>query len=312
MPVTSPDHYEALGVPRDASPDAVRQAYRRLARRFHPDVNREPGAEDRFKAISEAYDVLRDPDKRAQYDRYGAVGAGAPGASRGGSGFSGGNGSRDVGFDFSEGDLRDGAYGDLLEQIFSGRARPGGGGFGFGGFPGGRTDQEAVLELDLEEAARGGTRHLDLGDGRRTSVDVPAGTRDGQLLRLPGQGGRGKAGGAPGDLLLRIRIRPHRRFRVDGADLYVELPASPWEAALGAEVPVPTLDGAAKVMVPAGTSSGRKLRLRGLGLPANGGRPAGDLYATVSIRVPKRLTKRERELFGQLASASKFDARKSG
>lgn len=311
MPVTSPDHYQVLGVPRDASLDAVRQAYRKLARKFHPDVNREPGAEDRFKAISEAYDVLRDPDKRAQYDRYGAVGAGAPGGSRGGPGSSGGNGSRDVGFDFTEADLQDGAYGDLFEQFFNGRSRPGGG-FGFGGFAGARNDQEAVLELDLEEAARGGTRRLDLGDGRTISVDIPAGKRDGQLLRVPGQGGPGIAGGAPGDLLLRIRIRPNRRFRVDGADLYVELPVSPWEAALGAEVPVPTLDGTAKVKVPAGTSSGRKLRLRGQGLPANGGRPAGDLYATVSIRVPKRLTKRERELFGELASASKFDPRKNG
>jgi curved DNA-binding protein len=312
MPVTSPDYYEVLGVPRDASLDDVRQAYRKLARKLHPDVNKEPGAEDRFKAVSEAYDVLRDPDKRAQYDTFGTTGAGAGTGSRGGPGFSAGNGSGGVSFDFSDADLRGDGFSDLLEQMFSGRSRPGGAGFGFGGSSGGRNDQEAVLELDLEEAARGGSRRLDLGDGRTISVDIPAGTRDGQLLRVPGQGGPGVAGGAPGDLLLRIRIRPNRRFRVDGADLHVDLPVSPWEAALGAEVPVQTLDGRAKVKVPAGSSSGRKLRLRGQGLQANGGRRAGDLYATVSIRVPKRLTKRERELFGQLASESKFDPRKNG
>jgi curved DNA-binding protein len=310
MPVTSPDYYEVLGVPRDANSDAVRQAYRKLARRFHPDINKEPGAEDRFKEISEAYDVLRDPDKRAQYDRYGAVGAGSAGGPRGGPGFGRGNGSGDASFDFSEADLRDAGFGDLFEQVFSGRSGPGGAGFGFSGFSGGNNDQEAVLELSLEEAARGGTRRLDLGDGRTISVDIPAGTRDGQRLRLPGQARPGTGGGTPGDLFLRVRIRPNRRFRVDGSDLYVELPVTPWEAALGAEVPVATLDGSARVKVPAGSSSGRRLRLRGQGLAASNGRPAGDLYATVSIRVPKRPTKRERELFEQLASASKFDPRK--
>jgi curved DNA-binding protein len=309
MPVTSPDYYEVLGVPRGANSDAVRQAYRGLARRFHPDINKEPGAEDRFKEISEAYDVLRDPDKRAQYDRYGAVGAGAAGGPGGGPGFGRGNGSGDASFDFSEADLRDAGFGDLFEQVFSGRSRPGTAGFGFGGFSGGREDREAVLELSLEEAARGGTRRLDLGDGRTISVDIPAGTRDGQRLRLAGQARPGPGGGEPGDLFLRVRIRPHRRFRVDGSDLYVELPVTPWEAALGAEVPVATLDGTARVKVPAGSSSGRKLRLRAQGFPAAGGRPAGDLYATVSIRVPKRPTKRERELFEQLASASKFNPR---
>jgi curved DNA-binding protein len=167
-----------------------------------------------------------------------------------------------------------------------------------------------VLELSLEEAARGGRRRISLNDGTDFEVEIPRGVRDGQRIRLPGQGGAGAGGGPAGDLYLRVRLRPHPVFRVEGRDLYVDLPVSPWEAALGAEVPVPTLEGSARVKVPPGSSSGRRLRLRGQGLPDSAGGPAGDLYAVVEIHVPKKLTRRERELFEQLASVSKFDPRK--
>ena len=169
-----------------------------------------------------------------------------------------------------------------------------------------------MLDLALEEAARGGKRWLSLGDGRSIEVDIPRGVRDGQRIRLAGEGGPGVGGGPPGDLFLRVRLKPHPRFRVEGRDLYADLAVSPWEAALGAEVPVPTLDGDARVKVPPGSSSGRRLRLRGQGLPGSAGAPAGDLYAVVTIRVPKKLTRKERELFEQLASTSKFDPRKDG
>jgi curved DNA-binding protein len=329
MAVGSRDHYEALGVPRDASEEDIRAAYRRLARKNHPDVNKEPGAEDRFKEISEAYDVLRDPEKRAQYDRFGdnwraasaagARGGGRPGgaagagggAGPGGGGFGyddfGGGGFEDVRVDFGDGDI-----GDLFEGLFGrGGARRGGRGprGGFEGFSMRGGDQEAVLELSLEEAAHGGHRRITLGDGRDFEVDIPPGVRDGQRIRLAGQGEPGPGDGPPGDLFLRVRIRKHPRFRLDGNDLYVDLPVAPWEAALGASVEVPTLDGTARVNVPPGSSSGRRLRLRGEGMPGPGD-ASGDLYAVVKIMVPKKLSKKERELFERLRDVSKFDPRK--
>lgn len=306
MPVASQDYYEALGVPRDASADDIRRAYRNLARRLHPDVNKEPGAEDRFKAISEAYEVLRDPEKRARYDGLGAnwrAGPEPPGGGSAENGFDRGSGFRDVRVDFGSG-----GFGDIFDDLFGGRTgRAGRGGFEGFSFRGG--DQEAELELTLEEAAAGGRRRLSLGDGREFEVEIPPGARDGQRIRLSGQGGPGAGGGESGDLLLRVRLKPHPRFRVQGRDLSVDLAVSPWEAALGADVSVPTLDGSARVKVPAGSSSGRRLRLRGQGLPGGGG-SAGDLYAVVMIHVPKKLTRRERELFEQLASTSKFDPRR--
>jgi curved DNA-binding protein len=310
MAVAFQDYYETLGVPRDASAEDIRRAYRKLARKYHPDVNKEPDAEDRFKQISEAYEVLRDDDKRARYDRLGAnwkAGqdvSGAPGFEQG---FGDGAGFGDVRVEFGGGD-----FSDLFEGLFSRRGRQGWGstaGSGANGFsmPGG--DQEAVLELTLEEAAAGGKRRISLDSGRDFEVTIPRGVRDGQRIRLAGQGSAGIGGGQSGDLLLRVRLKPHPRFRVEGRDLYVDLPVAPWEAALGSEVPVKTLSGSARVRVPAGSSSGRRLRLRGEGLPnANG--PAGNLYAVLAIHVPKRLTKDERELFQQLAGVSKFDPRR--
>jgi curved DNA-binding protein len=311
MAVGFQDYYETLEVARSASAEDIRRAYRRLARKYHPDVNKEPGAEDRFKQISEAYEVLRDDEKRARYDQLGAnwkAGQDVSGASGFGEGFGSGDGFGDVRVEFGSGD-----FSDFFEGLFGqrGRGRTTGttGLGGFDGFSMRGGDQEAVLELTLEEAAAGGKRRISLVDGRDFEVEIPRGVRDGQRIRLAGQGGAGPGGGPSGDLFLRVRVKPHPRFRVEGRDLYVDLPVAPWEAALGAEVPVPTLAGSLRLKVPHGSSSGRRLRLRGQGLPSTDG-SAGDLYAVLAVHVPKRLTKKERELFEELASVSHFDPRK--
>jgi curved DNA-binding protein len=306
LPVAYRDYYEALGVPRDASSEDIRRAYRKLARQYHPDVNKEPDAEDRFKEISEAYEVLRDPEKRERYDRLGAnwkAGEDVSGAA-GFGGFGQQGGFEDVRVDFGTGGFGGGDFSDFFESFFSGsrgRRRTA----GFDGFSTRGSDQEATLELSLEEAAAGGTRRMSLADGRNYEVNIPAGVRDGQLIRLAGEGGQGAGSGPAGDLLLRVRIKPHPRFQLRDRDLYVTLPLTPWEAALGASVEIPTLTGASQVKVPPGSSSGRRLRLRGQGMPG------GDLYATVSIKVPKTLSKKERDLFEELAKVSNFNPREA-
>jgi curved DNA-binding protein len=316
MAVAFRDYYEVLGVPRDASTDDIRAAYRKLARQYHPDVNKEEGAEDRFKEISEAYEVLRDPEKRAQYDRLGQNWKAGQDVS-GAPGFNGGSAGYDnVRVDFGGGDFGGADFSDFFEGLFGGRsrgrARRGGGGFeGFGGrgFSARGSDQEAEIELTLEEAFKGGRRHITLADGRDYEVNIPSGVRDGQRIRLAGEGGRGVSGGPSGDLFLRVRLRPDPRFRLKDRDIEVDLPVAPWEAALGASVQVPTLEGTARVNVPAHSSCGRRLRLAGEGWPVpRGGR--GDLYAVVKIVVPKRLKKQERELFERLSEVSSFDPRK--
>jgi curved DNA-binding protein len=310
------DFYEVLGVPRSASPDEIQRAYRKLARTYHPDVNSDPGAEDQFKEISEAYDVLSDPETRRRYDAFGpdfrqvpdgvdaetwrrsraGAGAGGPGQAQGAraGGFGSGLGGDLGGIDID----------DLLGGLFGGRA-----GRGWGPIPG--ADQEAELDLTVEEAYRGGQRSVTLEgpDGRRSfEVKIPAGVADGQRIRLAGQGGHGSEGAPNGDLYFVVRIAPHPRYRVDGRDLYVDLPLAPWEAALGTSVAVETPGGETKVKVPAGTSSGKRLRLRHRGLPHPRGR-AGHLYAEVRIVVPGKLSDAERKLFEQLAAASTFDPR---
>ncbi|MFJ1735635.1 DnaJ C-terminal domain-containing protein [Streptomyces sp. NPDC088254] len=308
------DFYEVLGVPRDADKDEIQRAYRKLARRYHPDVNKDPEAEERFKEINEAFSVLSEPDQRARYDRFGEdfrkvpedweerVGAGAgPG---GGFRWSTGDGPRvryaTSGFGAEGVDVE-----DLFGSFFGGAGRM--------RVPG--ADQEAELPLTVEEAYRGGRRTVTLagptGQPRRYEVDVPPGVTDGQRIRLAGEGGRGSGDAPAGDLYLRVRIQPHPQFRLDGRDVYVELPVTPWEAALGATVPVPTPSGAtAKVSVPAGSSSGRRLRLRGEGMPNPRG-TNGDLYAELRIMVPSGLSDRERALFEELAAVSSFDPRRT-
>jgi curved DNA-binding protein len=207
-------------------------------------------------------------------------------------------------------DFGGGDFSDFFEGLFGARggARRGARG-GFDGFSTRGGDQEAALELSLEEAAAGGHKRITLADGRDYEVNLPRGVRDGQLIRLAGEGGRGAGGGPSGDLLLRVRLRPHPRFRVEDRDLHVDLPVAVWEAALGAEVEVPTLTGTRQVKVPAGSSCGRRLRLRGAGMPdARGG--AGDLYAHVQIKLPLQPSAEERELFERLRTTSSFDPRR--
>jgi curved DNA-binding protein len=310
------DFYEVLGVGRDASADEIQRAYRKLARTYHPDVNKDPEAEERFKDIGEAYDVLSDPESRRRYDAFGPdfrrvpegvspedyarAGAGARTAGGGNDRvwYSTGDGGD---FEFDFGDL----FGDL-GGIFGGRA-----GRGFGPIPG--ADQEAEIVLTVDEAYRGGRRTITLpgpGSGRRLDVDIPAGVTDGQRIRLAGQGGAGRQGAPPGDLYLVVRIAPDKRYRVDGRDITVELRLTPWEAALGTTAPVDTPGGEAKVRVPAGTSSGRRLRLRGRGMPNPRGKP-GDLYAEARIMVPSKPSDEERRLFEELARVSNFDPRRT-
>lgn len=312
------DFYEVLGVSRTASQDEIQQAYRKLARKYHPDVNKDPGAEERFKDLNEAYSVLSDPKTRARYDRFGEdfrkipedfderVAAGAGGGFR--AGRTAGAGGPRVRYATGFGDdfATDGVdFEDLLGSIFgAGAAR---------GVPG--ADQEAELPLTVEEAFKGGRRTVTLagptGQPRRYEVNVPPGVTDGQRIRLAGEGGRGSGDAPGGDLYLRVRIQPHPQFRLDGRDVHVQVPVTPWEAALGATVPVPTPGGGtAKVTVPAGSSSGRRLRLRGEGMPNPRGAD-GDLYAELRVMVPSALGDRERELFEELAATSSFDPRRT-
>jgi curved DNA-binding protein len=310
------DFYRALGVPRDASQEEIQRAYRKLARQHHPDVNPDPAAEERFKEVAEAYDVLSDPEQRRRYDAFGPdfrqvpegvdpeawARARTSGAGRGGR-RAGWREADEGGWVSGAGDGID--LEDLLGEAFGGRGRRGWG-------PMAGADQEAEITLSVEDAYRGGRRSITLTgpDGPRSlQVDIPRGVTDGQRIRLRGQGGRGQGGGPAGDLFLVIRIAPHPRYRLRGRDLYVDLPLAPWEAALGANVAVDTPIREAKVNVPAGTSSGRRLRLRGLGLPNPRGAP-GDLYAEASIVVPRTLTDEQRRLFQQLAAASEFDPRR--
>ncbi len=297
MPLSYTDYYEVLGVPRDADPDTIRRAYRKLARKYHPDLNSDSDAEERFKELGEAYEVLSDAEKRERYDRLGARWREAEHEAPGES------------FDdfFADQGFGDGTHmefgDDLFEALFGARA-------GRAGGPVRGHDREALLELSLEDALEGGRRRLTL-DGREVNVNFPAGVRDGQLIRLAGQGGEGRGGSPPGDLFLRVVMRPDPRFRRRGDDdLDVDLPITPSEAALGATVVVETPTGTARVRVPAGSSSGRRLRLRGRGLPKRGG-GSGDLHAIVKIVVPKVLSDRERELYEQLAESSSLDPREA-
>lgn len=295
------DYYATLGVPRDADADAIKKAYRKLARQHHPDVAKEAGAEARFQEIGEAYATLKDPERRAAYDKLGQRAAGED--------FSPSGDWRDAyaweGQGFEEADLA-----DLLAALGRGRAGQRHA-HGASAMRHGR-DYEAAVRLSLEDAHRGATVQLDVTheDGARTlAVTVPAGVTEGQRLRLRGKGGKGRDGGADGDIYLHIQLQPHPLWRVSGHDLAFDLALSPWEAALGADVEVQTLDGPVLLTVPPGTRSGRRLRLRGRGL-ANGRGGRGDLYAVAHIDVPATLSARERELYEELSRVSAFQPRR--
>lgn len=310
------DYYQTLGVGRDASPEDIKRAYRKLARKYHPDVSKEPQAEERFKEVNEAYEVLQDPEKRAAYDRLGANWRGGQefrpppdwaeqfGFGRAGRG-AGGDGAAEAMGEFS----------DFFESLF-GRMR--------GGPAGGRTfkrggeDQQARIAIDLDDALHGATRTLHLRipeqdvQGRVVErektlvVNIPVGIRPGQKIRLAGQGSPG-LGGPPGDLYLEVEFKPHRLYRVDGRDLTLELPIAPWEAALGGPVHAPTPGGTVELQIPPGSQSGQRLRLKGRGLP---GKQPGNLYVLLKIVTPPADSERARELYRSMARELDFDPRR--
>ena len=316
------DYYQALGIKKDATQKEVQAAYRKLARKWHPDVNKKPDAEEKFKEINEAYEVLKDPEKRKRYDTYGAN-------WREGQQYSPPPGWDNVQYDFNDGmggfefqGGNAGQFSDFFEGLFGrGRARSPAGqdmqGWAMRG-----QDQESDIALTLEEAYHGAKKAIRLQtleqEGsqyvpktREITVNIPAGVTDGKRIRLNGQGGPGVGGGPNGDLYLKVHIQPHRIFTVSGSDLEEEVPISPWEAALGTKVELATMSGKVNLTIPAGVQSGQKLRLRGKGMPIpKGGH--GDLYAVIKIVVPKKLSEEERELFEQLSRVSTFEPRSAG
>jgi len=318
------DYYETLGVARDATAEDIKKAYRRLARKYHPDVSKEPDAEARMKEINEANAVLSDPEKRAAYDQLG-------------KGFAPGQDFRpppdwDAGFEFSgrgagPGEAAD--FSDFFAELF-GRMGAAGGAHG-GRHGGGRAhggsweargqDHHAKVLLDLDDTFNGATRQISLSsprldaDGRvhveaRTlNVKIPRGVAEGQIIRLAGQGAPGSGGAPAGDLLLEVRFRPHDRLRVDGRDLHTTLRVTPWEAALGAVLPVDLPDGQVKVRVPAGAQSGGQLRVRARGIPGN---PPGDLLLALQVVLPPADTDKARALYETMARDLAFDPRRDG
>ena len=304
------DYYDIMGVARDASQDEIKRAYRKLARKYHPDVSKEPQAEDRFKELGEAYEVLKDPEKRAAYDQLGE-------RWQGGQEFHPPPGWEGD-FEFSGGGYTDAAeFSDFFESLFGGggpfqrgQARRGGSLRG--------ADRQVGLTVTLEEAFRGGQRRLSLrtpevdpqGRVRESTqtldVQIPAGITEGQRIRLAGKGDPGIGGGPPGDLFLEVQFAPHPHFRVDGRDLYLDLPVTPWEAALGRKVAVPTLAGKVDLQIPAGSHSGRKLRLKGRGLP---GTPAGDQYVVLQIQAPPADSPEAREIYERMERAMPMNPR---
>jgi curved DNA-binding protein len=311
------DYYKILGVARDAGADDIKKAYRKLARKYHPDVSKEANAEERFKEMAEAYETLKDPEKRAAYDQLGSHPSGQefrPPPDWGQQFGSGGPFGQAGQGTFDDIDLA-----DLLAGLAGGRARAGGRASAREG-PVAGSDYEAVVSITLEQAFHGTEIELDLSvpeyDERgfahrvphRAKVRIPKGVVDGQKLRVPGKGGKGLRGGRAGDLYLDIQVQTHALFRASGQDLFVDLPLAPWEAVLGTSVELPTPAGVVALKVPAGTRAGQRLRLGGRGL-SRPGEKAGDLFAIVVIEVPTVANDKERALFRELSEASRFDPR---
>jgi DnaJ-class molecular chaperone len=315
---SQPDLYEVLGVERQADTEAIKAAYRKLAREFHPDVNSDAGAEDRFKEVGRAYQVLSDPERRSLYDEFGDIALDPnfdaekaremAGAFGGASGFPGYGGA---GFEFDLGG--DASFGDWLNDLFKGSGRTDAR-HAFARSP----DLEAELTLDFREAALGCEKRLTVtrprldgkpGAAESLRVRIPPGVVDGGRIRLPGKGAVGVSGAPDGDLHVHLHVRPHPVFERKGRDLHLAVPISVSEALLGAEIEVPTLEGRARLSVPAGTDSGTRLRLRGKGIPAARGEAAGDLYVRIRIRVPKDLDPRQREAAELLGEAGPMGLR---
>jgi len=318
MPVQYKDYYKTLGVPRTASADELKKTFRKLARQYHPDVAKDKKkAEEKFKEINEAYEVLSDPAKRKKYDELGAnwkSGADFRPPS-GWEHFSGGQTfrGRDAGGEEFETHFGGTGFSDFFEQLFGSRMRGGAGGFGRSAnfseeeFAERGRDVEGDIMVTLEEAARGSIRSVSVRHGSRTEthqVKIPAGVTEGQRLRIAGRGEHGSGGGAAGDLYLRVRLAKHPDFEVEDHNLIHEAELAPWEAALGAEISVPTLTGRVNIKIPAGTQSGQKLRVRGRGLP-----PSGDLLVVTKIVVPAKISDAEKKLWEQLKRESGFNPR---
>jgi curved DNA-binding protein len=329
MPIEFKDYYKILGVPRSASQEDIKKAFRKLARQYHPDVAKDKkGGEERFKEINEAYEVLGDPQNRSKYDNLGADGGESAGfqgaAGQRGRGRRGRGGEEGVDFHF------DGTgFSDFFEQFFGRGSRfngaddfagPGVGSSGEVGFAHRGSDFESDILVTLEEALTGSERTISLQRvDRRTGetktqtlkVRIPPGVHEGQAIRVAGMGEDGVGGGASGDLYLRVRFAAHPEFRVRDSDLYYGLDLAPWEAVLGTKVIVPTLKDQVSVRIPPGTTQGRQLRIRGRGLPIgrNGGQ--GDLYVVIQIEMPEKITEEERELWKKLSEISDFNPRKT-
>ena len=308
------DYYGIMGVKRDATQDEIKRAYRKLARKYHPDVSKEADAEARFKEVGEAYEVLKDPEKRAAYDQLGAN-------------WKAGQEFRpppdwDQGFEFHGGGFT-GAdaeqFSDFFESLF------GRGGFGGAYARGARRefhargeDTYAKVLIDLEDAYKGATRaltlkHTELGPNgrpqlkeRTLNVRIPKGVRQGQHIRLAKQGGAGIGKGGPGDLYLEVEFQPHPFYKVEGKDVYLDLPVAPWEAMLGASIKVSTPSGPVDLKIPAGSSGGRKLRLKGRGIPA---KAPGDLYVVLQIALPKADSDAARQAYQEFQKATNFNPR---
>lgn len=314
------DYYDIMGVKRDATQDEIKKAYRKLARKYHPDVSKEADAEAKFKQLGEAYEALKDPEKRAAYDQLGAN-------YKAGQDFHPPP-DWDAGFEFSGGGFTGGdssAYSDFFESLF-GQARGGSpfGGRGAGGRAGYGSaqmqgeDHHAKVVIDLEDAFNGATRNITLqapemdAQGhvvtrqRTLAVNIPKGVRQGQRIRLSGQGSPGFGGGPAGDLYLEIEFRSHQHYRAEGRDLYLTLPIAPWEAALGAKVTVPTPAGNVGLTIPAGSTSGRKMRLKGRGIP---GKTPGDLYVELSIALPPANSDEAKQLYRDMQEKLAFNPR---
>ncbi len=293
------DYYKILGVSKDATPDEIKKQYRRLARQYHPDVSKEKDAEEKFKAMKEAYEVLKDAEKRKAYDEMGS-------GHHAGDSFT-----PPPGWEFKQTHhahgphVQEADFSDFFESLFGKHAR----GAQHQSFQQNGQDQHSKLSITLEEAFHGGERRIELMQGknkRQLNIKIPAGITEGKSIRLSGQGMPGVNGGKNGDLYLEIHIQKHPYFSVDKKDIYLHLPIAPWEAALGEKIEVPTLGGKIAFTLPVNSQTGQKIRLKGRGLPGN---PAGDQYVTLSIYIPEPKTDDQKKLYEQMKKEMPFNPR---